>query len=124
MVFHIQDIQQINFQEANGRTFKKFNKDKRPKRNTQSLLFKRKRFCRFTVAGVEEIDYKDVDTLRDFMPKTADHSRTPDWHARHLPAPTEHRHQARALPGHVALQRPAPRSKEPEPCKSFCSTRS
>ena len=32
-------------------TFKKFNKDKRPKRNTQSLLFKRKRFCRFTVAG-------------------------------------------------------------------------
>ena len=35
-------------------TFKKFNKDKRPKRNTQSLLFKRKRFCRFTVAGVGE----------------------------------------------------------------------
>lgn len=26
-------------------TFKKFNKDKRPKRNTQSLLFKRKRFA-------------------------------------------------------------------------------
>jgi small subunit ribosomal protein S18 len=52
-------------------TFKKFNKDKRPKRNTQSLLFKRKRFCRFTVAGVEEIDYKDVDTLRDFIAKTA-----------------------------------------------------
>ena len=48
-------------------TFKKFNKDKRPKRNTQSLLFKRKRFCRFTVAGVEEIDYKDIDTLRDFL---------------------------------------------------------
>src|SRR5690606_23667561 len=48
-------------------TFKKFNKDKRPKRNTQSLLFKRKRFCRFTVAGVEQIDYKDVDTLRDFI---------------------------------------------------------
>ena len=48
-------------------TFKKFNKDKRPKRNAQSLLFKRKRFCRFTVAGVEEIDYKDVDTLRDFI---------------------------------------------------------
>ena len=34
-------------------TFKKFIKDKRPKRNTQSLLFKRKRFCRFTVAGVD-----------------------------------------------------------------------
>ena len=48
-------------------TFKKFNKDKRPKRNTQSLLFKRKRFCRFTVAGVEEIDYKDVEILKDFI---------------------------------------------------------
>ena len=44
-----------------------FNKDKRPKRNTQSLLFKRKKFCRFTVAGVEEVDYKDVDVLRDFI---------------------------------------------------------
>ncbi|MDR2011526.1 MAG: 30S ribosomal protein S18 [Rhodanobacter sp.] len=48
-------------------TFKKFNKDNRPKRNTQSLLFKRKRFCRFTVTGVKEIDYKDIDTLRDFI---------------------------------------------------------
>jgi small subunit ribosomal protein S18 len=46
---------------------KRFNKDKRPKRNTQSLLFKRKRFCRFTVAKVEEVDYKDVDVLRDFF---------------------------------------------------------
>ena len=43
------------------------NKDRRPKRNNQSLLFKRKRFCRCTVAGVEEIDYKDIDTLRDFI---------------------------------------------------------
>ena len=51
--------------------FRKFNKNgkngKNGKRNTQSLLFKRKRFCRFTVAGVEEIDYKDIDTLRDFI---------------------------------------------------------
>lgn len=46
---------------------KRFNKDKRPKRKSQSLLFKRKRFCRFTVAGVEEVDYKDLDTLRDFV---------------------------------------------------------
>ncbi|WP_029462530.1 30S ribosomal protein S18 [Serpentinimonas barnesii] len=46
---------------------KRFNKDKRPKRNTQSLLFKRKKFCRFTVAGVVEVDYKDVDVLRDFI---------------------------------------------------------
>lgn len=45
----------------------RFGKDRKTKRNTQSLLFKRKRFCRFTVAGVEEIDYKDIDTLRDFV---------------------------------------------------------
>ncbi len=43
------------------------NKDKRPKRPAQNLLFKRKRFCRFTVTGVEEIDYKDIDTLKDFI---------------------------------------------------------
>ncbi|HWP20897.1 MAG TPA: 30S ribosomal protein S18 [Burkholderiaceae bacterium] len=45
----------------------KSSKDRKGKRNQQSLLFKRKRFCRFTAAGVEEIDYKDVDTLRDFI---------------------------------------------------------
>jgi small subunit ribosomal protein S18 len=30
-------------------------------------LFKRKKFCRFTAEGVEQIDYKDVETLRDFI---------------------------------------------------------
>jgi small subunit ribosomal protein S18 len=45
----------------------KFSKDRKVKRNQQSLLFKRKRFCRFTVAGVESIDYKDIDILRDFV---------------------------------------------------------
>ncbi len=45
----------------------RFSKDKRPKRNNQTLLFRRKRFCRFTVAGVTEIDYKEIDVLRDFI---------------------------------------------------------
>ena len=45
----------------------RFSKDRKPKRNAQSLLFRRKRFCRFTVTGVKQIDYKDVDTLRDFI---------------------------------------------------------
>ena len=48
-------------------TFKNASKDRRPRRAAQNLLFKRKRFCRFTVAKVEEIDYKDIDTLRDFI---------------------------------------------------------
>ena len=47
----------------------RFSKDrnKNNKRNQQSLLFRRKRFCRFTVANVERIDYKDIDILRDFI---------------------------------------------------------
>ena len=42
-------------------------KGKGPRRdNKQNALFKRKKFCRFTVEKVVQIDYKDVDTLRDF----------------------------------------------------------
>lgn len=48
-------------------TNRRFNKNNRRRRSSQSLLFRRKRFCRFTAAGVEEIDYKDIDTLRDFI---------------------------------------------------------
>ena len=47
---------------------KKFDKSKlKQKRQQQNPLFKRKKFCRFTAAGVEQVDYKDVDTLRDFV---------------------------------------------------------
>jgi small subunit ribosomal protein S18 len=46
----------------------KFNKDKLKKKNERSNnLFKRKKFCRFTVGKVEWIDYKDVDVLKDFL---------------------------------------------------------
>ena len=45
---------------------KKFDKSKlKEKRKQQNPLFKRKKFCRFTVAKVEQVDYKDVDTLKD-----------------------------------------------------------
>jgi small subunit ribosomal protein S18 len=44
------------------------------KRNTekkkftqQNPLFKRRKFCRFSAANVVQVDYKDVDTLRDFI---------------------------------------------------------
>ncbi|MBW0454459.1 MAG: 30S ribosomal protein S18 [Candidatus Kinetoplastibacterium crithidii] len=33
----------------------------------QNPLFKRRKFCRFTAAQVDEIDYKDVDILKDFI---------------------------------------------------------
>jgi small subunit ribosomal protein S18 len=41
------------------------------KKPAQNPLFKRKRYCRFTVGGVEQIDYKDVDTLKDFIGENA-----------------------------------------------------
>ena len=47
---------------------KKFDKSKlKEKRKQQNPLFKRKKFCRFTVANVEQVDYKDVDTHKDFV---------------------------------------------------------
>ncbi|GGI53182.1 MAG TPA: 30S ribosomal protein S18 [Oxalicibacterium sp.] len=47
---------------------KKFDKNKlKEKRKQQNPLFKRKKFCRFTAAGVEQVDYKDIDTLKDFV---------------------------------------------------------
>lgn len=32
--------------------------------------FKRKRYCRFTAEGIKEIDYKDLDILRDYITET------------------------------------------------------
>ena len=37
------------------------------KRERGNALFKRKKFCRFTRTGVKEIDYKDIEVLRDFI---------------------------------------------------------
>lgn len=31
---------------------------------------KRRKYCRFTAEGVKEIDYKDLDTLREFISET------------------------------------------------------
>lgn len=49
---------------------KRTNDRKKGRRSGQSALFKRKKVCRFTAANVEQIDYKDVDTLRDFITET------------------------------------------------------
>lgn len=34
------------------------------------MFFRRKRFCRFTAEGVTEIDYKDLNTLRQYVSET------------------------------------------------------
>jgi small subunit ribosomal protein S18 len=50
--------------------FTKRNTKNRPKRNTQSALFKRKKVCRFSADKVDQIDFKDIDTLKDFITET------------------------------------------------------
>jgi small subunit ribosomal protein S18 len=32
--------------------------------------FRRRRFCKFTVEGIEEIDYKDLNTLKQYVTET------------------------------------------------------
>ncbi|MAY34629.1 MAG: 30S ribosomal protein S18 [Spongiibacteraceae bacterium] len=33
-------------------------------------FFRRRKFCRFTAEGVEQIDYKDLDTLKAYVSET------------------------------------------------------
>ena len=43
----------------------KFAKDKKDR--GQRALFRRRKFCRFTAEKAEWIDYKDIETLKDFV---------------------------------------------------------
>ena len=53
-----------------GRTNNTKKKDERNKRN-RGGLFKRRKFCRFSAEKVEQIDYKDVDVLKDYIAENA-----------------------------------------------------
>jgi small subunit ribosomal protein S18 len=33
-------------------------------------FFRRRKFCRFTAEGVKEIDYKDLDVLKEYVTET------------------------------------------------------
>ena len=33
-------------------------------------FYRRRKFCRFSAEGVKEIDYKDLDTLRNYVTET------------------------------------------------------
>lgn len=35
-----------------------------------SRQFKRKKYCRFSAEGIKEIDYKDLDLLREYISET------------------------------------------------------
>ncbi|OGA50289.1 MAG: 30S ribosomal protein S18 [Betaproteobacteria bacterium RIFCSPLOWO2_12_FULL_62_13] len=30
-------------------------------------MFRRRKFCRFTAEGIKEVDYKDINLLKDFI---------------------------------------------------------
>jgi small subunit ribosomal protein S18 len=48
---------------------KRKDKDKKDRKggNDRNPLFKRRKFCRFTAEGIKQIDYKDVELLKDFI---------------------------------------------------------
>ena len=35
-----------------------------------SRYFRRKRYCKFTAEGIDQIDYKDLDTLKQYVSET------------------------------------------------------
>lgn len=47
-----------------ARVFKK--KDDK-KKNSSRNLFKRRKFCRFTAEKIAEVDYKDINILKEFV---------------------------------------------------------
>jgi len=42
-------------------------KNDKDKKRGSKQLFRRKKFCRFTAEKVKQIDYKDVDVLKEFI---------------------------------------------------------
>lgn len=46
---------------------RKDSKDKEREKKANRPLFKRKKFCRFTVEGIKQVDYKNIDILKDFI---------------------------------------------------------
>lgn len=40
------------------------------RRRSTARRFGRKRYCRFTAEGIKEIDYKDLDLLRQYVTET------------------------------------------------------
>ena len=37
------------------------------KEKKRGALFRRRKFCRFTAEGIKEVDYKDINILKDFI---------------------------------------------------------
>ena len=64
-----------------------------------SKFFRRRKFCKFTAEGVKEIDYKDLNTLRQYLTETGKIVPSRDHrHQVQVPAPAADRRQACAFP--------------------------
>ncbi|MBK8016944.1 MAG: 30S ribosomal protein S18 [Betaproteobacteria bacterium] len=50
-----------------NRKFGKDRKDRKKDDKASRPLFKRRKFCRFTAEKVKEVDYKDVEVLKEFI---------------------------------------------------------
>ncbi len=51
-----------------ARPFKGKGKGKdKGKEKKKGALFRRRKFCRFTAEGIKEVDYKDINILKDFI---------------------------------------------------------
>ena len=71
-------------------------------------FFRRRKFCRFTAEGIEQIDYKDLGILKSYITETGKivPSRITGNQVA-LSASARRRRQARAFSGAVAVHRPA-----------------
>lgn len=83
--------------------------------------FKRRKFCRFTAEKIQEVDYKQVDLLKDFITENgkiipARITGTKAHYQRQLAVAVK----TRALSGTVALHRPTQIILERKSCKLFC----
>ena len=52
---------------ARGRNAKGKGKNDKDKKRGSKNLFRRKKFCRFPAEKVKQIDYKDIDVLKEFI---------------------------------------------------------
>lgn len=65
--------------------------------------FRRRKFCRFTAEGVQEIDYKDIATLKTTSPKAVRLSQAVSRYPCKIPASAGSRYQTRSLPVPAAV---------------------
>jgi small subunit ribosomal protein S18 len=49
---------------------KKKLKNTKTNTTTTTRFFRRKKYCRFTAEGIEQVDYKDINTLKGYVTET------------------------------------------------------